>query len=476
MNKREISQNRFISIAIFLILVLCAFHIPTGLVNTVQGGKYGDIIPTTYELQLLNKINENRSASGAGPLTFNASLCWVARAHSQDMIDYDSFSHTSSEEGQFNGATFQERVKDYAEYENGYIGEIIAIKSWGIDVESTMASWKNSPPHWDIIIDPNLNEIGIGLLEGEWDGTPNAGLHTVDFGGASLFVDLTLDDVDIDFEPSSPYEGQEVNISAAIHNQGSTDSYFVSVKFYDGDPDSGGLQIGQEQVIQHILMHGESKVVNIIWNTTGYAGSHDIYVVVDPEDIISETNEGNNKASRILLVNGTNSTFHLDNGWNLVSFPQVISNASLENVLSSLIGDYDAVQTYNSSDSNDYWKHYHVAKPNYMNDLHELENNLGFWIHINNLNGADFLVNGTMPSSPQSILLSRGWNLVGYPSFMKRSRDDALNNLTFGMQIDQIQHYDSIDGEIKDLDELGYFEPGNGYWIHAVQSCEWSVN
>ncbi|MEE9150439.1 MAG: CARDB domain-containing protein, partial [Thermoplasmata archaeon] len=367
---------------VLTMLIASTLSIPISIVHPAEGGKYGNIVPTTLELQLLEKINENRTESGAAPLKLNTSLWWVARAHSQDMIDYDFFDHKSSEEGQFNGATFKERVNDYAEYENGYIGECIALRSSGIDVEWVMSAWKNSPPHWEIIIDPNFREIGIGLHEGEWGGSPNAGLHTADFGGRSIAVDISVNDLDILFDPPSPYEGEEVNISVSVHNLGQTDAFPVMVEFFDGDPDSGGVQIGAELQVPHVLVQGESAIVNVTWDTTGKAGSHDIYVVVDGRNVITETNEGNNRAFKSLMVNVTNPPIHLSKGWNLASFPYVMSNASIEYVLGSIDGEYDAVQFFNSSDALDPWKHYHVFKPSSMNDLHDLDNKMGFWIHI----------------------------------------------------------------------------------------------
>ncbi|UCE74159.1 MAG: hypothetical protein JSV56_00260, partial [Methanomassiliicoccales archaeon] len=245
MKKPKKIRPTAIVILAFMMLLASTMSFQIGMVSPVKAAKYGNIEPTTFELQLLDKINENRTENGAPPLKLNATLWWVARAHSQDMIDYDFFDHTSSEEGQFNGASFGERVNDYAEYENSYIGECIAIRGSGIDVEWCMSAWKNSQPHWEIIINPNLREAGIGLLEGEWDGF-TAGLHTADFGGAAISVDLDADEGNIQLEPSSPNQGDEVNITAIIHNHGSTDAYPVYVKFYDGNPDAGGEQIGDE--------------------------------------------------------------------------------------------------------------------------------------------------------------------------------------------------------------------------------------
>jgi uncharacterized protein YkwD len=161
-----------VTVVIIIIMVLGAIPYQIDLVSPASAGKYGNIAPASFEIQLLKKINENRTANSAPELRLNATLWWVARAHSQDMIDNDFFEHTSSVEGPFNGATFRERVNDYAEYENGYIGECIAMKGSGIDVEWCMSAWKNSPPHWDIIINPNLKEVGIGILVGNWDGYP----------------------------------------------------------------------------------------------------------------------------------------------------------------------------------------------------------------------------------------------------------------------------------------------------------------
>jgi hypothetical protein len=469
-----------IVILILMLFIISTLPIKIGMVHNVEGGKYGNIVPTTFELQLLEKINENRSANNAPPLKLNTTLWWVARAHSQDMIDYDFFDHKSSEEGQFNGATFQERVNNYAEYKNTYIGETIALRSSGIDVEWCMSAWKDSPPHWDIIINPNLKEVGIGLIEGEWSGCSNAGLHTADFGGRSISEDLAIDEGDIMFDIPSPYEGEELNISANIHNQGQTDSFPVNVKFFDGDPESGGVLIGEEQQIPHILNHGESAVISVKWDTTGKAGNHEIYVVLDDENIISEMDEGNNKALKSLVVNPTNSStnspIHLDAGWNLVSFPYVVYNTDIEIVLSSIDGDYNAVQWYNAFDSMDCWKHYHTSKPSFMNDLNEIDNKKGFWIHITNNNGADLIINGNAPSSTQNVLLRKGWNLVGYPSTTAKKRDIALDNLTFGNEIDAVEYYESSTQKIKSLGEKGFMKPGRGYWFHATQDCVWTVD
>lgn len=467
--------NRVIALSMSMVLILTIIPNTLNVTYPVSGGKYGDITPTSYELELLNKINENRTENSAVPLKLNASLIWVARAHSQDMIDYDFFDHVSSEDGQFDGATFQERVLDYAEYENGYVGECIAYESWGIDPEGVMSMWKNSPGHWNIIINPNFREIGIGLLEGDWDGWTNAGLHTAAFGGHSLSVDLLTSSQDIEFDPVNPYEGREVNIQVTIYNKGITDAHPVEVKFFDGDPQSLGILIDTIQIPQ-ILIHGEETTASALWDTKDLAGEHDIYVIVDHDNIISESNEINNIGVKSLTVEALNPSIILEPGWNLVSFPYNVTESNLENVLSSINGKYDIVSAYDPLKTPSQWLHYNSLKPPNTNQLLNLNNNMGFWIHINQSNQVELIVNGDSPSAPSHIQLYAGWNLIGYPSETKRARVDALNNLVFGDDVDIIQWYDSQNQTYLNLKESDFMESGWGYFIHAKQDCSWIVN
>lgn len=468
-------RNIVIAIMVSLVLIITVFPNQINVVTPADAGKYGEIIPTSYEIELLKKINENRTENSAPPLKFNATLWWVARAHSQDMIDNDFFDHTSSVEGPFNGATFKQRVNNYAEYENGYIGECIAMKSSGIDPEWCMAAWKASPPHWDIIINPNLKEAGIGIIQGDWDGYQNAALYTVDFGGPSLSVDLTLGSSGILFDPPSPNQGEDVTITTIIENPGSTDAFPVKVKFYDGDPDSGGTQIGEEKQIPNILIHDESAQVSTIWNTQGESGIHNIHVVIDEDNIISESNENNNDGQNSISINTSNTPIHLDFGWNLISFPYTRSDSSLDSVLSSISGKYDIIQYYDPMDSDDPWKNHHTQKPIQLSDLTQLDNKMGFWIHITEPGGTDLIVDGSIPGSPQTISIKQGWNLVGYPSSTKRVRDSALNNLAFDNEIDAIQYYDTSTNKILYLGKNDKMESGRGYWFHAKVDCDWQV-
>jgi hypothetical protein len=164
----------------------------------------------------------------------------------------------------------------------------------------------------------------------------------------------------------------------------------------------------------------------------------------------------------------------LREGWNLVSIPLIPDITSLDYILESISGKYDAVQWYNSSDSNDPWKHYKVGKP-FGNDIIPLNETMGFWIHITEPCKTMFIYNGTQPSSNQFIPLKKGWNMVGYPSLTNHNRTVGLNQLKFGVDVDAVQWFDSSTKSWHDMGENDSFEIGRGYWIHSKANTTWEI-
>jgi hypothetical protein len=161
-------------------------------------------------------------------------------------------------------------------------------------------------------------------------------------------------------------------------------------------------------------------------------------------------------------------------GWNLISVPLLQNNTSIETVLASIDGKYDAVEWYNITDTIDPWKHYKVGKP-FGNDLSKINETMGFWIHITQPGNTIFIHNGTQPTENQTIALHKGWNLVGYPSLTKRVRTAALNNVDFGSDVDAIWTYDASSGQWMELELSDSFESGRGYWIHSLKETTWEV-
>jgi parallel beta-helix repeat protein len=164
----------------------------------------------------------------------------------------------------------------------------------------------------------------------------------------------------------------------------------------------------------------------------------------------------------------------LKQGWNLISIPLIQEEHNLTRVLSSIDGWYDAVQWYDLTMPNDPWKHHKVGKL-YGNDLNELNETMGFWIHITNPGDTIFVYNGTQPTSNQTLPLHPGWNMVGYPSLTSYNRTEGLNNLTINDQVDSIWSFDAATQKWEEMGESDYFQIGKGYYIHAKSECEWEV-
>ena len=113
-------------------------------------------------------------------------------------------------------------------------------------------------------------------------------------------TDLGMTNSDISFDPASPEDGDSVTISATVRNLGNADLTDVVVRFFDGDPGGGGVQIDSDYVVAS-LDGFTSSVAQVAW-TPGTAGLHDIYVVVDPDDAIAEELEDNNAADKWISV------------------------------------------------------------------------------------------------------------------------------------------------------------------------------
>jgi hypothetical protein len=79
------------------------------------------------------------------------------------------------------------------------------------------------------------------------------------------------------------------------------EGYDTVVSFFDGDPDGtpSGTQINSVQYLAPVVSGGTGNA-SVEWTAT--SGSHDIYVVIDPDNQIIESNETNNKAYNFLSV------------------------------------------------------------------------------------------------------------------------------------------------------------------------------
>ena len=112
------------------------------------------------------------------------------------------------------------------------------------------------------------------------------------------YGDLYVNMEDITFTPEAPVDGDNLIITAVIHNPTTIDVDNVVVGFYDGNPTAGGMELGRGE-LPYVPAEGEKAFPIQIALSEGI---HEIYVLIDPDNTLRETNKGNNIAFKAITV------------------------------------------------------------------------------------------------------------------------------------------------------------------------------
>jgi hypothetical protein len=99
------------------------------------------------------------------------------------------------------------------------------------------------------------------------------------------------------FNDTLPAERSNITINATIRNIGQSDGTNITVRVYDGNPALNNQINGNFSVN---ITQGSNVTISVIW--TALIGPHYIWVVVDPLNRISEGNETNNNASKLIEI------------------------------------------------------------------------------------------------------------------------------------------------------------------------------
>jgi hypothetical protein len=154
-------------------------------------------------------------------------------------------------------------------------------------------------------------------------------------------------------------------------------------------------------------------------------------------------------------------------GPRLVSIPLVQNDETLETVLQSLDGSYDHVRHYRSSDPVDHWNSFWTAKA--YRDFYTIDHRIGLWIRMTR--DDHLVVAGLVPGST-GIELGKGWNHVGYPSFINRTVIDALSEVDW-TAVDG--YSDTPPYHLRHLDASDFMAAGEGFWIRVDLPQVWHV-
>ncbi|MDD5131372.1 MAG: zinc dependent phospholipase C family protein [bacterium] len=143
-----------------------------------------------------------------------------------------------------------------------------------------------------IIVDDNLEKrLYLSDTSFQLFGPNNIDLEGSNSAGGKYYTDNCLT---VDFNNGA---WQNVNITPTPHIVKAYDSGFIHVRVsVSGDFDSGGHFKANFHIRGRKARDNNQPIeASVNWNTSNRTGSHDIYVVVDPDNIItSEVNKGNN--------------------------------------------------------------------------------------------------------------------------------------------------------------------------------------
>jgi len=119
--------------------------------------------------------------------------------------------------------------------------------------------------------------------------------------GYADFLDLAVGTVWL--APAGPYaEGTPVQAFANVTNRGTQASAPSIARFHDGDPATGGPQIGGDQPVPP-LAPGDFAIVGVPW-TAAPIGVHEIFAEVNPDDAVPDPFQGNDKGFSPAVVVG----------------------------------------------------------------------------------------------------------------------------------------------------------------------------
>ncbi|MHA1962599.1 MAG: right-handed parallel beta-helix repeat-containing protein [Candidatus Thorarchaeota archaeon] len=154
-------------------------------------------------------------------------------------------------------------------------------------------------------------------------------------------------------------------------------------------------------------------------------------------------------------------------GLNLLSFPLIQSDESVETVLQTL--EFNRVWTYDSATGD--WRSYDVSKP-HKGSLRMMNHRIGFWTSVTQ--DSNLTVAGIVPLNTM-VQLKTGWNLVGFPSFRTMY---TVSDLKAGTGATEVEGLDALSPPyfLKELASWETLQAGFGYWVRMENDRVWAID
>ena len=122
---------------------------------------------SSTELDTVRLINGFREENGLSPLEISEEISLSSAHYAHDMAKYDAYGdpepHVSGPSDYYpENADLKVRMNNEGYYADGY-GENIASGQKG--AREVFDAWRDSPPHREMMLNPSMTTIGIGLVE-----------------------------------------------------------------------------------------------------------------------------------------------------------------------------------------------------------------------------------------------------------------------------------------------------------------------
>lgn len=108
------------------------------------------------DVALLNAANHDRAAAGLPPLKWDDALATAAHQHALRMAQANTLSH------QLPG---EPPMQDRARHAGARFSMIAENVAEGPSIPGLHTQWMNSPPHRANLLDPQLNAVGISVVQ-----------------------------------------------------------------------------------------------------------------------------------------------------------------------------------------------------------------------------------------------------------------------------------------------------------------------
>jgi uncharacterized protein YkwD len=141
-------------------------------ISDLEGSAHGDTSPPDFEdleQDMLLLINEDRQANGLNPVEWDILAAAVARAHTQEMVNFNYLSHWNTmglgpdvRYGLAGGVeVVQENV--YAYVKRSDDGSPLPITNWEQILSDAERRLMESPGHRENILNPAHTHVGVGM-------------------------------------------------------------------------------------------------------------------------------------------------------------------------------------------------------------------------------------------------------------------------------------------------------------------------